>query len=519
MARIRSSLVTEISAAVSGEEFVIVELVAGATKPVYDHAGQLMSFRTGEDASRAAREMTVAGRKFQPRRVKDDTWREREHARYGTKEYKNLPWSEEVWWKAHKHVWGDHYPHVSQKNSVGLMAYTETDAKGSADIQTAIKPGKYLERFFSGVLDQYIIRDLSTIFSNVFEDNCLIFADNEEEFESLYTSGPSSCMSHPPDKFTSHIHPVRVYAAGDLALVYMKRDGRVVARALCWPEKKTYSRVYGDAGRIEPLLAKDGFKKGTPFGAKLQRVLTWERKKEKAGNQAFVAPHIDDCNHVMDCGDHLLIGGGSVKLPGRRINLTGASGVTEWVSAQCRKCKSSCTTSELKAVYINPNGNADTWCGACVKEHTFICAESKAIVAKGEKNEITMHNGDVWWINTFRDRGFVCAGDGLNYSTKVRTMVKGPGGRNMNVSTKYAKEHASKCDTCGQKVAGDCGAKCKENYARQKAEHDSYVAGVAQASSLAQAPPASQYYTSTQSIGTATQMDWRIVEPPANRRR
>lgn len=506
MARVKSSLVTGLSEVMGSDEFVIVELTKDGPKPVYDARGQLLKFSSGELASAEARAMTSSGSKFQPRRVKDDTWREREVARFVSKEYKSLPWDGAVWWKNHKHIWGDHYPHVSQKNSVGLMAFTESDDKGSADLQTPIKPGKYLERYFSGVLDTYIMRDLCTTFSNVFEDNCLLFADSEAEFESLYTTGPSSCMSHPPEKFTSHIHPVRVYAAGDLALVYMKRDGRIVARALCWPEKKTYSRVYGDAGRIEPLLGKEGYKKSAPFGARLQRVFAWENKKVQSGNRGFVVPHIDDCTFVMDNDDHLLIGGGDTKLPGRIIKLVGAQGVSEWVSMRC-KCGKETTKSDLKVVYTDRDGGSERWCSECVKTGAFTCKVTGSLVRKDQA--VTMFNGDQWWSRTFADQGFVCAGSGLNYPS-VQAMTVRLRGKSVNVAKSWYKDQkGAACKICGVSSVGDCETACKTRH--EKAKATSAMQG-----SAANLLPGS-YYNSLSSVQSTAAVDWTVAAAPRRR--
>lgn len=515
MARVKSSLVTGLRAAMGSDEFVIVELTKDGPRPVYDHNGQLMKFSDGEGASREARAMTASGRKFQPRRVRDDQWHERELSRFASKEYKSLPWSGAVWWKNHAHIHGEHFPHVSQKNSVGLMAYTPSDAEGSADSQVPIKPGKYLEKYFAKVLDPFIIRDLCTAFSNVFEDNCLIFADTEDEFESLYVTGPSSCMSKAKDSYTSHIHPVRVYAAGDLALVYMKRDGRIVARALCFPAKKLYSRVYGDAGRIEPLLAKDGWKKGPPVGAKLQRVLTWENKREKSGNRAFVAPHIDDINWLMDEGDHLVIGNpGETPHKVKGVKLTGASGVTEWVSLQCRSCNKEVTASTLQRVYIDRMATHLQWCADCVNTHTFKCVGSGHRVINSEAVE--MFDGSKMWRRLFDDgNGFICAGNGKNYPTQMRANVRDAAGKSISVSKQWYKEsQCAPCKTCGNPVvAGGCDQPCKDRYAKQQEKMKALdTENLIQAGQTyaAQGSVTGQW---SSSVNAVSQIDWANLEP------
>lgn len=475
MARVRSSSIEGVAAAFGkpAEEFVIVEITKDGPKPVYDHDGQLLTFRDGAAAAKEAAARTGGGKKFQPRRVKDDGWRERELSRFASKEYQPLPWSDHMWWKAHEHIHGSHYPHVSQKNSVGLMAFTENDEKGSADIQTAIKPGKYLERFFSDVLDPYIIRDLSTVFSNKFEDNCLLFVDNEDEFEELYTKGPSSCMSHPTEKYASHIHPVRVYAAGDLKLAYMKRDGRVVARTLVYPAKKRYSRIYGDVGRIEPLLTKEGYSKGPPAGAKIQRVLTWQDKKRKTGNMAFVLPHIDDINWVTDEGDHLMIGDPNKNMPrDKGVKSAGANGLSEWVLQICACCQSEGKVGSMKAVVVDSHGHQQMWCAKCVKEKAITCKASSQLCVPSVMVE--MYNGDMWWEVQFADRGFTCQATNKRYPRAMAvTYYEQVGGKRKSKvvnSDWYKANNGHRCETCGNPVIADCNDACKKKYLDEKAK-------------------------------------------------
>ena len=485
MARLKSSLVMDVARSMgltSAEEFVIVELTKEGPRPVYDQRGELMKFASGDDAAREARSMTVSGKKFQPRRVKDDQWKEREQERYTSKEYKELPWSNNVWWKNHAHIHGDHFPHVSVRNSVGLMAYTESDEKGSADVQTAIKPGKYLEKFFSKVLDPYIIRDLSTQFSNVFEDNCLIMATTEDEFEELYTKGPSSCMSHPIEKYLSPVHPVRMYVAGDLQLAYMKRDGRVVARSLVWPERKLYSRIYGDGGRIEPLLQKEGYKKGPPVGARLQRVIAWQNKKAKTGNQAFIVPHIDDASYVVDQGDFLVVGNINEPMPKKGgVKLVGQSGLSDWVFLRCGCGCNKESDGSLVDVYVDNASTTQRWCQQCVDEKALRCDYNGVYFAKAAGVE--MHDGTIWWGRRFKEGGFTCAKSNLRYDNKHRMTFrdsdKSPA---VYVSKQWFKDNGIKCKTCGVNTnKAGCSDACKERHvstkkAREKMEQDVYGA-------------------------------------------
>jgi hypothetical protein len=115
-------------------------------------------------------------------------------------------------------------------------------------------------------------------------------------------------MCHPADNYDSSCHPVRVYGAGDLAIAYLEPEkGHVTARALCWPARKIFGRVYGDDGKLIPMLESAGFSaidrhSKTSFnGAKLLRI---------EDDYGFVCPYLDDPNYgVEDDGDFLRIGG------------------------------------------------------------------------------------------------------------------------------------------------------------------------------------------------------------------
>lgn len=437
-------------------DFTVVQLTKDGPKSVYDYHGQLVRFATGKDADSYAKSQSsnyAAGAKFQTRRIKDDQWTEREGARFKSGEYKTLPWVNEVWWKNNVVVHGKHFPHVSVKNSVGLMAYTENDNTGSADIQTAIKPGRYLEKFLGEALDPFMIRDLCQQFSQTFEENCLLYADTEDLIEEIYKTGPPSCMSHPNEKYLSHIHPVRVYAGHDLKLAYMKRDNRVVARTLVWPEKKMHTRVYGDGGRIGPLLQKEGYRKGGLVGAKIARVETWQDNKRKSGNKALVLPHVDDACSVIDHGTYLVISDNNREADKNVVRMVGQSGLSAWISARCLHCN---TDQQGKMVGVWANKRFELWCSECVAEHTFLCANTGQRTSNDYK--VVMADGTNWWDQAFRERGFVCAGNGKNYGQSVRVSVEGK-----FYSKDYLAQHGHTCADCGaRRITPGCDQACKD---------------------------------------------------------
>jgi hypothetical protein len=60
-------------------------------------------------------------------------------------------------------------------------------------------------------------------------------------------------------KWRSGFNPVKVYGGGDLVVAYMERKSKIIARALCWPEKKICGRIYGDIERMQDAMIAAGY--------------------------------------------------------------------------------------------------------------------------------------------------------------------------------------------------------------------------------------------------------------------
>lgn len=128
------------------------------------------------------------------------------------------------------------------------------------------------------------------------------FATTEDDIQQVYDLGPPSCMGNKPKDFwPTGIHPVRAYAGGDLALAWLpkRRDpSKPSQRAMCWPEKKIYSRVYG-TGPLERFLKELGYTTGNFHGAKLKKIVVKDNQ--------VVLPYIDYHDYVVERTDHLRI--------------------------------------------------------------------------------------------------------------------------------------------------------------------------------------------------------------------
>lgn len=349
----------------------------------------------GKTAAAEAKRLTVAlGVKCQPRPMVLDDWKKREAERFISGEYVKVPWADAWWWLGSIGEI-EHFAHVSLKDK-GRIAFTESAEKGAADRQTVIKPGVYLQRYYSEALSTYDIQRLAREFAGMYEEHELLFAHTADEIERVYVNGPNSCMSHKPSDYASDIHPVRVYAAGDLALAYIAIDGEPTARALCWPERKVYGRVYGDADRLNPLLEKAGYSAGSLEGARLTRI-------EQHGS--LVCPYIDHIYRVSDDGDCLRIGGD--------LMAESTNGLIDCEDIyHCEACGGRVDDDEA---YCDDDGNI--YCECCVDNRSFVCD------CCGERHwhasGIEVDGGErVWCEGCVERRAFYCDHCEQYYSTR-----------------------------------------------------------------------------------------------------
>lgn len=247
--------------------------------------------------------------------IRRATWQEREQAFFDTNTYQRPPWYAEPFWIEP----AGHYAHISLDDPTKI-AFTENADKGERDIQTRMKPGKYLTKFFPDLTPKQV-----AFYAEWFVKGTkpapnlgeVQFASTEEAIRHVYDEGPHSCMKH------SH-SGVEVYAAGDLSVAYIEDLNRpegktVIARALCWPEKKVYGRVYptpnenwmtdGWTSRdeaesvrfgLEQKLRGMGFNRGDFEGARLLR--------KDDGFGGLIGPYLDgDHHYLIDRGTHLEI--------------------------------------------------------------------------------------------------------------------------------------------------------------------------------------------------------------------
>jgi hypothetical protein len=339
-----------------------------------------------------------------------------------------------------------HYPHVSSKNPAAV-AYTESADKGARDIQSVMKPGRYLTKYYpemSADMIQEIARQWAEKYAPT--DDVLLWAENPKDIGEVYQMPATfgSCMQYAVRHFDSDIHPTEIYGAGDLALAYIVQEKRLIARALVWREKNLVGRVYGDSARLRKALAANGM--ATRSGSNCYDNLAGARLLRIEDQGHVVMPYPDKPNSFTDHGDHLTLGG---DLSGDTQN--GLASIEPEYT--CERCDESAHQEGLTPV-IAANGADETWCESCADYaafwcenreqyyseeyydravvHTapqtqeawcsdatdhlyFVCEYTEECYAYDYQDAIKLESGEIWCDSAFRENGFNCGVSGGAY--------------------------------------------------------------------------------------------------------
>lgn len=433
------ALVRQIIDLQSGEPFNLddIFLAGGAMRVLdprfvasrigYNFFAEMLRFCPGgEGANSVTAEVILNGtpqlyyeRRYDPAMHFKLPWRLRQQTRLMTGNLERLPWKL-------KDIDG-HYAHVS-KSDPAMIAFTPSPEYGERDRVTTVKPGRYLTKFYNDLHPDEVRRLQATM--GTLE---LKFAVTADEIEDVYVRGPESCMAHPASHFESSEHPVRVYGNSDLQLAYIENAvGKPSARALVWPERKVYGRVYGDGDRLRSRLEAQGYSEGSLRGAKIRRIEDEER------DRVLVMPYIDGCqNFGFVDKEWLTIGGklpagstdGLIDLEEYATECAGcnelfANDSTTYVvdsdESYCHDCLDDHTSccdrcaerfvGDGVEVYVRTT--AQRWCERCSDRHVVICDGSGVTFSRGTGH--TLRNGNRWCEAYFTEHGIRCI-DGHNY--------------------------------------------------------------------------------------------------------
>lgn len=201
-------------------------------------------------AAIAARLSRLKGVRYQPRPVKVGGYEDRERARFANGEYSPVVWVKEKWWRE---IDG-HFAHVAVKNPT-MIAFTPDPAKGAADRQTSIAPGKYLQMFFGDKMTPQEIKMYALQHAAKYDCHDIKFATTAEEIQEVYKTKVGSCFDGTK---------ANLYGSGDFAVAYLMEDGKVKARTVCAPERKKYVRIYPcDNAQLRGGLEKAGYERSS----------------------------------------------------------------------------------------------------------------------------------------------------------------------------------------------------------------------------------------------------------------
>lgn len=298
---------------------------------------------------------------FKPRKIKViKTWQDRERRRLEDGTYAPLPFASYSGWLALVKANPEHFAHCSRKQ-VARIAYTESEKKGTGDVQTPISVAAYLEKFGA----ELSADDKSEILSCWGQDPQsaeVHFARTVEDIlDVMYRlDTPTSCMiGH---NFERATHPYRVYGEGsDITLAYLETgEGTCVSRCLVWESKKLWGRIFGDSEKICRALRELGFSEGKFEGAKLKQI-------SHRGN--YLMPYLDGIDHVDDMGDHFRITAGGDYCCGSTSGFL-SSHDSDDNQSYCANCEDSCDATY--DVYTSRH-SSQSWCEYCRDNHTFYC--------------------------------------------------------------------------------------------------------------------------------------------------
>ena len=266
------------------------------------------------------------------------------------------------------------WPHASDADP-GLIAYTQNEAKGEADVQTKTRIGRYLTRHFPALAD-HDVRDLVAKHSTVAQ---MFFVNTIEDINYHLMRGPASCMNNSTwrsddgeNYYTAQRHPYAAYAPMyGWHMAVRVEEGRTVGRCLCMDEdgEKFFVRSYkrGDGysyadEALEAWLKDQGYEKRDNWeGCKLAKV------RPLSSDCEFAAPYIDgDVKTVSLKRDHLIITeGGEYQCDNTDGTYSGAE------RFECSDCGDSYSDDDDGA-YIGHY--ADRWVCRCCLDDSYVIA-------------------------------------------------------------------------------------------------------------------------------------------------
>lgn len=378
--------------------------------------------------------------------VRPAKWHEREFIRFHDGTYRQPVWSQEGWWRESTSPYGppalqQAFAHVSTDDP-NMIAFTESPEKGERDIQTRMKAGRFLKKFFGERLTDKQIAFFAEWQAKgnrpepeAAKGLTLKFGDSEDDFERVYRKGPRSCMdgcAGDGGEWPEGQHPCRIYAAGDLAIAYLEdKAGAVRARALVWPERKAMGRIYPSPDHWQ----SDGWE-SAPEAESIQTLLQAKLKAEgyesmyenntafdgarlirrEWGNGETVMPYVDMLGVKSDGDVWRLTCRGAEHGADQTDGTLSGNGAGEG-DLSCVACGEGVSEDDAIMVAHSLGGpENEALCSDCYGEGGgFYCSGTDTHYRGCCVHPVEMASGDEWADSYFADHGFTCRLDGENY--------------------------------------------------------------------------------------------------------
>lgn len=279
----------------------------------------------------------------------------------------------------------DKYLHVSKCGT--KVAFVENEDKQKRDIWTVMGYGRYLTKYHPELDNEQVKEAVNTFNYDHGTSPEVFFGETQDEFIRAINEGPSeSCMQGL--EYAGHVHPAAVYAAGDIKVAWLERDGRITARTLINKQTKAFSRVYGDEAKLRPLIEAAGYKSkvGALAGCRLLMI-------DNEHGSGYIMPYVD-----AGTGS----GGGSLNF--EEVNgffVLNDDGEGESTSVgndndgvtESQESKYSCDDC---GCYLDEDGGNCTYHGTIVCDRCLERNYNHALVGRGEHQWV--RNNDCVWV-------------------------------------------------------------------------------------------------------------------------
>jgi hypothetical protein len=356
----------------------------------------------------AIRDCLATPRPLRIARIVDNSWRIREALRFDNGTYKALPAIiMQAEWFVGSEADRNHFAHRANSDSAKI-AFTESAEKGMDDKQTVVPINRYLARYFGDRLRSEEIAKISALYTA--PEHTLTIGNDAQAFRFAYSdqevksesSMHYSCMRYTKHYFGTPCHPAETYAAGDLAIAYIvcpDDSAKVIARALIWPDKLRFVRVYGIDETIRVALAQmledRGYCRADDWrGARIRAVEFGGKVVVPYIDGEITSLEYDDDDDVMTVSRHGSVDGSSTR--GWAHSNSGR--------ISCGHCSDRVCEDDTHHV-----GN-EIWCDDCVSDSAVFCQYNEEYFPDSDSFSTVQsrHGEQIWHVTAVSRHAFYC---------------------------------------------------------------------------------------------------------------